>query len=94
MNVHAKINEKQAQAEEIVNVYDSRHSFATPRNLYNDANANFVLANEYMDFVEFLQDELGLDELKELQRKFFKQEAIAADKAYAKFSGVKSKKKR
>jgi hypothetical protein len=92
MNIHAKINEKEAQADEIVNVYNSRHSFATPRDLYNDANANFVLANEYMDFQEFLENELGREELKELQGKFFKQEAIAADRAYKKFSKNPKKK--
>lgn len=93
MNVHAKINEKEAQDEEIINVYNSRHSFATPRNPFSDANANFVLANEYLDFVEFLQDELGIEELKELQRKFFKQEAIASERAYKKFSKPNKKKR-
>lgn len=91
MSVHKKINEKQAQIEENVDVYNSRHSFASPVDKYHDSNANFVLANEYLDFIEFLQNELGLDELKNLQRKFFKQQSIANERAYKKFKRILKK---
>lgn len=31
---------------------------------------NFIMAQEYYDFIEFLQNELGFDEVNELQKKF------------------------
>ncbi len=39
-----------------------------------DNKGNFLMANEYMDFIEFLQNELGYDEVKELQKKFDEQQ--------------------
>lgn len=42
-----------------------RHSEIT------DKNGNFFLANEYLDFIEFLDNELGFDKRKELQSKFY-----------------------
>lgn len=35
---------------------------------------NFIRSNEYFDFIEFLQNELGFEEVEELQRKFDKQQ--------------------
>lgn len=35
-----------------------------------DAKANFIMAHEYYDFIEFLQNELGFEEVNELQKKF------------------------
>lgn len=35
-----------------------------------DAKANFILAHEYYDWIEFLQNELGFEEVNELQKKF------------------------
>lgn len=32
--------------------------------------ANFLMANEYQDFIEFLQDKLGFEHVAELQKEF------------------------
>lgn len=34
--------------------------------------ANFEMAHEYQDFIEFLQNKLGYEYVKELQDEFFK----------------------
>jgi hypothetical protein len=31
---------------------------------------NFLMANEYQDFIEFLQDKLGFEHVAELQKEF------------------------
>jgi hypothetical protein len=31
---------------------------------------NFLMANEYQDFIEFLQEKLGFEYVKELQKEF------------------------
>ena len=36
--------------------------------------ANFIRSNEYFDFIEFLQNELGFEEVEELMEKFYKQQ--------------------
>jgi len=53
---------------------------ATARALANEAQhgtidlaghkTNFLVAHEYADFIEFLQDKLGFDEVKSLQKEF------------------------
>jgi hypothetical protein len=32
--------------------------------------ANFLMANEYQDFIEFLQNKLGFEQVEELQKEF------------------------
>lgn len=32
--------------------------------------ANFLMCQEYYDFIEFLQNELGFEEVNDLQKKF------------------------
>ena len=44
-----------------------------PTSAQKEAQGNFLLAQEYQDFIEFLDDELGVDERKALQEKFYKQ---------------------
>jgi hypothetical protein len=39
-----------------------------------DDTANFIMANEYMDFCEFMENELGLPYYKECRDKFFVQQ--------------------
>lgn len=53
----------------------SETRIGTGHNQWVDAQSWFILGNEYMDFIEFLQDELGYEELKEMQDKFFNRQA-------------------
>jgi hypothetical protein len=39
-------------------------------NINQSAHANFIMTQEYYDFIEFLQNELGFEEVNELQKKF------------------------
>jgi hypothetical protein len=68
---------------------DEGFSSSALPDLLTTNQTNLVVANEYLDFIEFLQDELGYETVKELKEKFEQQQIVACDKAYEKFKSKK-----
>lgn len=63
----------------------SETRIATGHDGWKDAQSWFILGNEYMDFIEFMQEEFGFAEVEDLQNKFFAKQAKAQRSAYKKF---------
>ena len=89
-SIHDVINERFEKQQEEANIKIARTCWRK-HVVTQDTLTDFVLANEYMDFLEFLEDELdgGIEELRLYQRKFFKQQAQARTKFELDFSSPK-----